>query len=1066
MTRLDPSDPRARVVTAPAGSGKTTLLVQRYLRHLQTTDVDRIVAITFTRKAAAELRDRIARALEAVVDPSRADARTALLLPFAPDRARARAALSGLAAAPVCTVDAFVLQLLQEFLLHARLPRSDGGHAYLDGPIDGQGDAARLFEAAARARLEALDPDAIRLLTELSLGQAIGDIATLAATDPPVSPSLDAFLEAFGEALAAEVEADRPSWEASAPSRWVSPAEEAAARAWLAEPDRRPPPVLLRWLSYANEDLVPGRDRALASALTRLAVPLPGPDVFFAWRGLAWADGAMVERADAVRDALLRLARATRDDALTEAARTGALDYDRLLHAATELCRHPPPALAARFDVLMVDELQDTNPAQLAFYQAFADLRPDRPLTAFFVGDGRQSIYRFRQADPYGWTGLVAAAKADGTWADIRENWRSTPRLVGLQRSIVAALIARQEAGLDPLDDLIAGRADAESPCGDPWPEPVVVVDAPDHKNADPLAIAAFARRILARWQEFPEEDAAVLVRSWAAGERAVRQLRNHGVDAYLTGDRGLLGSRVAVDVRLFLRALYDASDDIALAGVLKHPSVGISDRGLLVLRRAGGLGQVLHAGLPDTLHPDDAERLRIVGPALSAARQRLGRESTADIVEWLAATLFWRPLLEAGPEGSSGLAAAQLDVVLDVIRQIEATQVDPTAVIASLEPGEVASEDLPIVRLHRGAQVVSVTTYFGAKGLEWDHVALQQVGSGGHEGVTYGTSWRLARPRGRALLGLCLDPDHGLDARPGPLAILGNFLGRAEKREESWRLFYVGFTRAKRSVTFAIGEEDRAGQNPTASLRATFAGGGLGLGVRVLAPDDVQVAQRQRALRKATARIQPFEAIFCDTAPGWRIANPSGRRAEDPLLARYVASAELVFGRPSPPLPETARHLPENVVGELVHGWLERWAFAGEPSEASAQRYLSERWGTSEAHLAPWLVELGLGLRDRLPGFEALLTHRLHFEWPVLGVDGAELLVGRADLVVEKPGRELVILDFKAGSRIATRAEIPSLREYAAQLEAYRTVLEGAGYRVVETGLVYVQGPVWARFS
>ena len=71
---LDPLDPRAEVVTAPAGSGKTTLLVQRYLRHLADTDAERIVAITFTRKAAAELKQRVANVLHAVIDPSHGDA--------------------------------------------------------------------------------------------------------------------------------------------------------------------------------------------------------------------------------------------------------------------------------------------------------------------------------------------------------------------------------------------------------------------------------------------------------------------------------------------------------------------------------------------------------------------------------------------------------------------------------------------------------------------------------------------------------------------------------------------------------------------------------------------------------------------------------------------------------------------------------------------------------------------------------------------------------------------------------------------------------------------------------
>lgn len=247
----------------------------------------------------------------------------------------------------------------------------------------------------------------------------------------------------------------------------------------------------------------------------------------------------------------------THDRALAEAARPGALDYERLLLAATELCRSAPPELAARFDVLMVDELQDTNAAQLAFYDALVRVRPARPLVSFFVGDARQSIYRFRDADPYGWLRLVDAAKAEGTCANIRENWRSTPALVGLHRSVVGGLIARGEAGVDPLDDLAPGEPNSDSSMSDPWPEPVVVVDAPEASDADPLGLAAFARRLLERWETHADESAAVLVRSWAAGERAVRALRTHGVDAQLTGDRGLLTSRVAIDVRLFLRALY-----------------------------------------------------------------------------------------------------------------------------------------------------------------------------------------------------------------------------------------------------------------------------------------------------------------------------------------------------------------------------------------------------------------------------------------------------------------------------------------------------------------------------
>jgi ATP-dependent exoDNAse (exonuclease V) beta subunit len=123
------------VVTAPAGSGKTTLLLHHYLRHLGSTPIDRIVAITFTRKAAAELVDRLAAILRAIADPASHPGALAkaqaLYGDVLPSPEAARAALRSLDAAPVCTVDAFTLSLVQEFLLEARLPLAGGAAAWV-----------------------------------------------------------------------------------------------------------------------------------------------------------------------------------------------------------------------------------------------------------------------------------------------------------------------------------------------------------------------------------------------------------------------------------------------------------------------------------------------------------------------------------------------------------------------------------------------------------------------------------------------------------------------------------------------------------------------------------------------------------------------------------------------------------------------------------------------------------------------------------------------------------------------------------------------------------------------
>ncbi len=1099
---LDPRDPRAQVVTAPAGSGKTTLLVYHYLRHLKRTGAERIAAITFTRKAAAELNNRIARALRDFAKPALAatsGGERALFQDLALSPSLARQALQRLPTAPLCTVDAFALSLVQEFLLHAHFDLGDGRRVYLDGPVEGGADTSAFWEAAARAQVEAMEKPSEVLLRELSLGEAIREVASLARAGAPRGPSAAQLAEQVAAALAESFERDRDRWLALSP-RALSPEALAGVRRWLGERQGPVPAPFLAFAAAADEEpLSSARDEAFLKALASHGF---APPAQVNYRKLAeafarWSEPGALARADEVRAALAALAQRARDEALAAIARSGSLGYDELLAAATALCRRPPPALAARFDVLMVDELQDTNPAQLAFYKAFAALRDGQPgkpeprpapqtqldlfgppesaaarepLAVFFVGDARQSIYRFRQADPYGWRGLVDEARAAGRWAELQVNYRSSALLVDAQRLAAAALADAGAWGVDRLDALQAApSAKAGLLAGARVQKPILLVDAPEAADADLDALAEFAARLKERWEAFPDETAAVLVRSWDQGERAAQALRAHGLPAQRTGDRALLESRVAADLRLLLRALLDPSDPLAAVGLLKHPAVGLSDQSLASLRRAGALDRVFSPS-SDLTAVAEGERPRLAHAlgALRSARARLGREPTAGVLERAVAELRFRPLIAASPEGEGGVGLAQLEVLLELARQRESGGVDPLAVADALEPhGDEARAELPVVQRAQAERAVAVTTVFAAKGLEFDHVALLEVHKEGSSGALEGACAKLYRRREQVLLGVSLDPAGGLTRCLDPLAALGHAIGELESRAEGLRLFYVGLTRAKQSVTLGLKEPRRAPLS--GPLRQALTSQALSDAIAVAPPYPAKRVTPARPSRERTVQRAVLRATWA-TAQGLRTARPSDPAGLSPELAAAAAaleaSAVVVPGRAPPPMPslECLASAPETALGELVHGWLERWAFAGEPAPADALAYLKERWHADEPALAEWLAAAGRNLRDGLPGFSQLLAHRLHFEWPLLGVEGKVLWAGRSDLVVELPGREVVVLDFKAGPRVAADGAIPHAREYFAQLAVYRHILEGAGYRVSEVGLVFVRGASWVR--
>jgi ATP-dependent exoDNAse (exonuclease V) beta subunit len=569
-------------------------------------------------------------------------------------------------------------------------------------------------------------------------------------------------------------------------------------------------------------------------------------------------------------------------------------------------------------------------------------------------------------------------------------------------------------------------------------------------------------------------QTAAILVRSWSSGHGAVRALRALGVHAHLAGERSLLDSRVAVDLRLWLTVLIDPSDDVAWIGVLKHPSLGISDRGLLLLRRAGGFASLLVPEF-DFSVLDATDRARLEGAIAHVrdARGRIGRESTADVLERLCTALAIRPRIAASPEGDGGLGIAQLDVLLERVRNVESATVDPFAVLASLAR-EDSGEDLPVVRLHHDPRVVIVTTVHSAKGLEFDHVALlgippARIGPAKSAVDTL----TLQRVDGRQLLGVRLDPRGGLADEWDPMATVARAISQERAREESLRLFYVGFTRARRSVMFGLpAANERGVDSQLARVRSVFLDEArFGAAVKVIAGE--RVGDTAARVRLPTLRRREFEARWAASEVR-AVQHPTDsldtRSARHELVARFRERAHVVLGSPtSPGIPwiDAFESVSDTVWGELIHGWFATWGFRGEPSVHEADSYLTGRWRTDDRELSGWLVELGLAVRDRIPDFRQLIEgRRLRFELPLVSVDDGRILTGRTDLLIDVGDRELVVIDVKAGTRVAVPDEIPGDTQYAPQLAAYQRMLTAAGYRVRETGLLFVQGPSWVRVA
>ncbi|MBI3769514.1 MAG: UvrD-helicase domain-containing protein [Deltaproteobacteria bacterium] len=778
--------PGSVVVRAGAGSGKTAVLVARYVRLVcgadgapAPLDVAQVLAVTFTEKAAAEMRGRIRAAIAARLAAATGAERVGLL--------RTQRAL---ASARIGTIHALAASLLR------RAPLESGtrpGATVLD-EIDGPAYVEREVRRILLARLRAGDHDVRRCAEAWGFGltdsaglvpvtcDVLAELARRGLSATELGPAL-VRQEAAASAAATDLRRDTARVRALV-AGWLGVAGEpgarvsAAASAAGAELRQRWP----HWRAHLDalgtagdvEDLLALRDfpstagrafrqrsewRACADLLTfklQDGTPRFGGAIAAAFGcccGLPLA--AALTRVVHTVDAALALAK----------RRDGVLTFDDLIAGARRLfAEHAGVAARIMDDVraILVDEFQDTDPAQVDLVRRLAAGGAE----LFVVGDEKQSIYRFRGAEVQ----LFAAMRTTlGCERSLADNFRSRPPLLAFVNGLAARLFAARAdgapwrvrwspaqrlrprraldgAGSDGVVAIGGGGAagattfvDAVSASSRPLVRLKSLVNQIGASGTDLLAAPARAleaRVIAATITELLGEgwrprDVAVLLPALTQVKAYEYALRRWAIPYEVVRGRGFYECQEIRDLVHLLAAVVDPHDAVALAGALRSPLFGLSDEVLAHLADVpGGLSGCFTAGGSVTdLATVEAEEVGAARDLLLELRAVHDRVPAADVLTRAVAATHLEGVLLAQFHGAQKVAN-----VRKLIAQARAVEhgrfvgaAEFVARARRLLENESREPEAP--RLTSDAEAVQVMTVHQAKGLEFPVVILADLG-------------------------------------------------------------------------------------------------------------------------------------------------------------------------------------------------------------------------------------------------------------------------------------------------------------------------------------------------
>ncbi|MCU0495977.1 MAG: UvrD-helicase domain-containing protein [Anaerolineae bacterium] len=1063
---------RNAIVVAGAGSGKTRVLVERYLTLLEENrdwSLNALVAITFTRKAAGEMRDRVRAALEkkhqSATDPD--------------TRNRWSDLLGAMDSARITTIHGLCADLL----------RANAAEAQIDPDFGVLDD----------------------IESKILLSQAIDDtFRTIATTDHPALRVFDLFdPREVREVLTAELMgADLPDlpqdlythWR----NQWLIFARD-LFQLWLKHP------TLYQAIEWLTDTAFPAGDKLaevcekakrVLFALIDQPDPLKQHELLrnLGEKGViklnsgakkTWGEDGL-EQAKAIlkgiresADELLKslgepigaldqlaaeivpawhaLIRATQATYRAYKQRANRLDFNDLERLTAELLRDHRHVQrryqGAEFQHLLVDEFQDTNSAQWEIVQALSGLT--RSGSLFVVGDPKQSIYAFRGADVSVFHDVHdEIVRAGGEQIDLRRSFRTHAPLVNTLNRLFEAIlqpdehspVLKYQVALGPNMD--AHRLDAPNP--DPALEVIVLDNTADKLGADVIRqweARTIAERIHAlvndqriiydkeRDQLRPIEygDVAILFQSMKKTPIYEEAFRQMGLPFFTVAGSGYYDRQEVWDLLNLLTALHQPTDDLAVACALRSPLFQVSDDGLYALRLTKlPLWQAL--AHPDaTLPADQQQRVAAAHLTLTELQRLAGRVTISELLREALTRTGYLATLTGLPNGA--LRRGNVEKLLGLAHSSGKITLGAfTAYLRDLTTREIREGDAAL----EVEGVVRLMTVHASKGLEFPLVILVD------------TSWQSKSKPSLITYrdGLCckLQDEEGNWKQP---FIFQRALKLQQWREEAERrrLLYVAATRAQ-DLLIICGSTGRSEKSEL--------NGWLNWIMEVVHETDPDVLIRKPTYSPPTAIDRREE-----TRSAWEILPPKATpipprliRAIEPaplLQTRHLAPSQITqIGVYVSEADEQARRearrrfrqsifydAPETIaaaryqqtnrvsarqVGEIVHEALRWWTLPFERIAPDQRRklLLSYAWeqGITEQHDLDDAIHRAEGL---LNGFMSSTLYRwiqdaveakttLYRELPFVYEYDSHIIRGVIDILFRHPDGHWILADYKTG--------------------------------------------------